>query len=71
MSLSRFDFAIIYRLGKQQWLFDTLSKQFYFIPKEGEAIYDQQWTILLKLKHLCLRATHVSIPVDWRKSKQL
>jgi hypothetical protein len=37
MSLSRFDFVIIYRPGKQQRLSDVLSRRSYLVPKEGEA----------------------------------
>ena len=64
MSLSRFDFGIVYRPGKQQGLLDALSRCFNLIPKEGEAAYDQQCTTLLKPERLCLQTTHVSTLVD-------
>ena len=48
MSLSRFDFVITYRLGKQQILFDALSRKSYLAPKAGEAAFDQQCTTLSK-----------------------
>jgi hypothetical protein len=41
MSLSQFDFVIIYRPGKQQGLSDALSRQSYLVPKEGKAAYEQ------------------------------
>ena len=62
--MSRFDFRIIYRPGEQQDLSDALPRCSNLIPKEGEVAYDQQCTTLLKPKHLCLRTTHVSTPVD-------
>ena len=64
MSLSRFDFGIVHRLGKQQGLSDALFRRSNLIPKEGEAAYDQQCTTLLKPECLYLRTTHVSILVD-------
>ena len=64
MSLSRFDFGIIHRPGKQQGLLDALSKCSNLIPKKEEAAYDQQHTTLLKPERLCLQTTHVSTPVD-------
>jgi hypothetical protein len=64
MPLSRFDFVITYRLGKQQGLFDALFRQSYLAPKEGEATYKQQRTTLLKAEQLCLRAATISTPVD-------
>ena len=48
MSLSRFDFIIIYRPGKEQRLFDALSRRSYLAPKAGEATFDQQCATLLK-----------------------
>ena len=54
MSLPRFDFGIVHRPGKQQGLSDALFRRSNLIPKEGEAAYDQQCTILLKPEHLCL-----------------
>ena len=64
MSLSRFDFIITYRPGKQQGLSDALSRRSYLAPREGEAAYDQQQTILLKPKQFHLRATIMSVPMD-------
>ena len=37
MSLSRFNFSIRYRPGKQHGLSDALSRRSYLVPKEGEA----------------------------------
>ena len=64
MSLSRFDFGIVHRPGKQQGLSNALSRCSNLIPKEGEAAYDQQRTTLLKPECLCLRTTHISTLVD-------
>jgi len=41
MSLSRFDFTIINQPSNQKRLSNALSRQSYFIPKEGEVAYDQ------------------------------
>jgi hypothetical protein len=46
MSLSRFDFVITYQPGKQQELSDALFRRSSLAPKEEEAAYEQQWTIL-------------------------
>jgi hypothetical protein len=64
ISLSQFDFVITYMPGKQQRLFDALSRQSSLAPKEGKATYEQQWTILLKAEQLCFHATTISILVD-------
>ena len=64
MSLSRFDFGIIHRCGKQQGLSNALFRCSNLIPKEGEAAYNQQRTTLLKPERLCLRTTHDSTLVD-------
>ena len=64
ISLSRFNFGIIHRPGKQQGLSNALSKCSNLIPKEGETTYDQQCTTLLKPKRLCLQTIHVSTTVD-------
>ena len=64
MSLSRFNFIITYWPGKQQGLFDALSKQSYLAPKEGEAAYEQQRTTLLKAEQTCLYITTMSTLVD-------
>ena len=64
MSLSRFDFGIVHRPGKQQGLSNALSRRSNLIPKEGKVAYDQQSTTLLKPERLCLRTTHVSTSVD-------
>jgi hypothetical protein len=42
MSLSRFDFVITYRPGKQQGLSNALSRRSYLVPKEREVAYEQQ-----------------------------
>ena len=64
MSLSQFDFVIIYRPGKQQRLSDALSRRSYLAPKAGEAAFDQQCTTLLKLECFCLCATIVPTSID-------
>jgi hypothetical protein len=64
MSLSRFDFVITYRLGKQQRLSDALSRRSYLAPKKEEAAYEQQRTILLKAEQLRLHTATMSTPVD-------
>ena len=65
MSLSRFDFVITYRPGKQQGLSDALSRRSYLAPKVGEAAFDQQCTTLLKPEHFRIRAAVVPIDVDF------
>lgn len=64
MSLSRFDFIITYRSGKQQGLSDALSRRSYLISREGEVAYDQQQMALLKPKQFQLGATTMALPVD-------
>jgi hypothetical protein len=64
MSLSQFGFIITYRPGKQQGLFDALSRRSYLAPREGEATYEQQRITLLKAEKLHLRATTMSTSVD-------
>ncbi len=56
MSLSRFDFVITYRPDSLQRKPDTLSCRSYMAPKHGDDVLDQQKTILLKPKHLQLKA---------------
>lgn len=41
MSLSRFDFFITYRPGKQQGLSNVLLRRLYLAPNVGEATFDQ------------------------------
>jgi hypothetical protein len=65
MSLSRFDFVITYRPGKQQGLSDALSRRSYLAPKAGEAAFDQQCTTLLKPEHFRICAAAVSIDTDF------
>lgn len=65
MSLSRFDFVITYRPGKQQGLSDALSRRSYLAPKAGEAAFDQQRTIMLKPEHFKIRAAMTPIDVDF------
>jgi hypothetical protein len=64
MSLSRFDFVITYRPGKQQGLSHALSKRLYLAPKEGKATYEQQRTTILKAEQLRLHVATMSILVD-------
>jgi hypothetical protein len=54
ISLSRFNFMITYRPGSQQGRSDALSRRSYLAPKEGDAVYDQQHSMLLKPKRLLL-----------------
>ena len=65
MSLSRFDFVITYRPGKQQGLSDALSRRSYLAPKAGEAAFDQQCTTLLKPEHFRICAVVVPIDTDF------
>jgi hypothetical protein len=62
--LSRFEFIITYRPGKQQGLFDALSRWSYLAPKEGEAAYEQQQTTLLKAEKLRLHTTTMSTLIE-------
>ena len=62
--LSRFNFIIIYRPGTQQIRSNALSRRAYLAPKEGDAAYDQQQSILLKPKQLQLRTTHITTSMD-------
>jgi len=71
MALSRFDFKITYRPGKQQGLSDVLSRRSYLAPKEGDASFDQQRTILLKPEHFHLRAIKSTLTVDSTLVKQI
>ena len=65
MSLSRFDFIITYRPGKQQGLSDALSRRSYLAPKVGEAAFDQQCTTLLKPEQFSICTTVVAIDNDF------
>jgi hypothetical protein len=65
MSLSRFDFVITYRPGKQQGLSDALSRRSYLAPKFGEAAFDQQCTTLLKPEQFKIRATIATIDANF------
>jgi hypothetical protein len=65
MSLSRFDFVINYRPGKQQGLSDALSRRSYLAPKAGEAAFDQQCTTLLKPEQFRICAAVVPIDADF------
>lgn len=64
MSLSRFDFTITYRPGKQQGLSDALSRRAYLAPKAGDAAFDQQCTTLLQPERFCLNAMSMALPID-------
>ena len=64
ISLSRFNFIITYRPGTQQIRSDALSRRAYLAPKEGDAAYDQQRSILLKPEQLQLRTTHITTSMD-------
>ena len=71
MSLSRFDFIITYRPRKQQGLSDALSRRSYFAPKEGDAAFEQQRTVLLKPKQFHLRAVKSILTIDSTFLKQI
>jgi hypothetical protein len=64
MSLSRFDFTITYRPGKQQGLSDALSRRSYLAPKAGDVAFDQQYTTLLQPERFRLCATSMALPID-------
>jgi hypothetical protein len=64
MSLSRFDFTITYRPGKQQGLSDALSRRAYLAPKAGDAAFDQQCTTLLQPERFRLCAMSMALPID-------
>jgi hypothetical protein len=64
ISLSRFNYMIIYRPGSQQGRSDALSRHSYLAPKEGDAIYDQQHLVLLKPERLLLRTLHTTTAGD-------
>jgi hypothetical protein len=55
LSLSRFTFVITYRLSFQQGRSNALSRSLYLAPKEEDAAYDQQHSMLLKPERLLLR----------------
>ena len=65
MSLSRFDFVITYRPGKQKRLSDALSRKSYLAPKAGETTFDQQCTTLLKSEKFWLCAAIVPINANF------
>ena len=71
MSLSRFEFIITYRPGKQQGLSDALSRRSYFAPKEGDIAFEQQRTVLLKPEQFHLRALKSTLTVDSTFVKQI
>ena len=64
ISLSRFNFVITYRPGSQQIRSDALSRRAYLAPKEGDAAYEQQKTVLIKPEQLQLKTVRTLIPVD-------
>ncbi len=64
ISLSRFNFVITYRPGSQQIRSDALSRRAYLAPKEGDAAYDQQKTILIKPEQLQLKTVRTTTSVD-------
>jgi hypothetical protein len=64
ISLSRFNFIIMYRLGSQHDVPDALSKRSYLASKEGDTKYDQQHSVLLKPKRLLFKTLHTTTSVD-------
>lgn len=61
MSLSKFHFIITYRPTSQQVKSDALSYSSYLTPKEGDEIYNQQKTIILRPEHLSLHSWITSL----------
>jgi len=47
---SYFDFIITYWPRKQKQLRDVFSRKSYLVLREGEKVYDQQWTSVLKFE---------------------
>lgn len=64
ISLSYFDFGIIYLIRKKQRLLDALSRRSYLAPKVGEAVFHQEYTIFLKPKQFCLYSTSIATLLD-------
>jgi hypothetical protein len=64
ISLSRFNFVITYRPGSKQIQSDTLSRQAYLTPREGDAAYDQQNTTFIKLEQLQLKVVRTTSSMD-------
>ncbi|MCO5566654.1 hypothetical protein L7F22_020332 [Adiantum nelumboides] len=62
--LSRFDSVISYRPGHQQGKPDALSRRSYLAPKEGDASFDQQESVILKPEQLKLNAIISNAPED-------
>ena len=61
--LTRFDFKITYRLGKQQGKADALSRRSYLASRHGEPAFDNQKQVILEPARL--QATQVfGIPLD-------
>ncbi|MCO5585599.1 hypothetical protein L7F22_039534 [Adiantum nelumboides] len=60
--LSRFNFVISYRPGHQQGKPDALSRRSYLTPKEGDAAFDQQESIIVKPEQLKLNAIISNAP---------
>jgi hypothetical protein len=64
ISLSCFNFIIMYRHRFQQDQSDALSRRSYLASKERDVAYDQQHSVLLKSKQLLLRTIYTTISVD-------
>ncbi|GGS28230.1 hypothetical protein GCM10010252_78010 [Streptomyces aureoverticillatus] len=71
MSLSRFEFIITYRSGKQQGLSDALSRCSYFALKEGDAVFEQQRMVLLKSNQFYLQLIKLKLIIDLIFFKQV
>ena len=65
MLLSQFEFVITYQHGKQQGLSDALLRKSYFVPKAGEATFDQQCMTLLKPKQFKICVVVIPINADF------
>jgi hypothetical protein len=61
LSLSQFRFVMTNHFKHQQGKLDTLFHRSCFMPKEGDATYEQQCDVILKLKHLWLQTLSVTL----------
>jgi hypothetical protein len=64
ISLSRFNFVIMYHPGSKQIRSDALSRRVYLAPREGDAAYDQQKTTPIKPEQLQLKIVRTTTSVD-------
>ena len=62
--LSRFNFMITYRPHSQQGQSNALSRHSYLVPKEEDATYNQQHSVLLKPERLPLKTVKTTTSID-------